>query len=57
MEEYRNGKSTAINHFYEKLLNLKDKLNTAGAKRIGVERHRYMESYLAQFKREWKGEL
>ncbi|WP_309137904.1 HD domain-containing protein [Paenibacillus sp. SC116] len=57
MEEYRHGKSTAINHFYEKLLKLKGKLNTAAAKRIGVDRHRYMEDYLEQFKHEWEGEL
>ncbi|TVX86804.1 HD domain-containing protein [Paenibacillus agilis] len=57
MEEYRHGKSTAINHFYEKLLKLKDKLNTNAAKRMGGERHRYMEDYLEQFKHEWEGEL
>lgn len=56
LEQYREEKSTAINHFYEKLLKLKDKLNTNAAKRIGEERHRYMERYLEQFMHEWEGE-
>lgn len=53
-EEYRNGKSTAINHFYEKLLKLKDGMNTSYAKKIAEERHRFMEEYLAVFFNEWK---
>ncbi|MGO4109489.1 HD domain-containing protein [Paenibacillus sp. YAF4_2] len=54
-EEYRNGKSTAINHFHEKLLKLKDLVNTDAAKRIAEERHRYMEQYVEQFYEEWDG--
>jgi uncharacterized protein len=54
-EEYRNGKSTAINHFHEKLLKLKDLVNTDAAKRIAEERHRYMEQYVEQFYEEWEG--
>lgn len=54
-EEYRNGKSTAINHFHEKLLKLKDLVNTDSAKRIAEERHRYMEQYVEQFYEEWDG--
>ena len=54
--EYRNGKSTAINHFYEKLLKLKDNMNTRSAKRIAEERHTYMEQYLEQFHLEWEGQ-
>ncbi|WP_195574255.1 HD domain-containing protein [Paenibacillus sp. 1001270B_150601_E10] len=57
IEQYRGEKSTAINHFYEKLLKLKDKLNTPTAKQLGEERHRYMKGYLEQFKREWEGEV
>jgi uncharacterized protein len=55
-EEYRNGKSTAINHFHEKLLKLKDRINTSSARRIAEERHRYMEQYVDRFYREWNGE-
>jgi uncharacterized protein len=54
-EEYRHGKSTAINHFYEKLLKLKEYINTSSAKRIADERHRYMEQYLERFHMEWQG--
>ena len=45
-----------INHFYEKLLLLKDKMNTVSGKAIATERHRYMEGFLAQFYAEWDGE-
>ncbi|OXM14362.1 HD domain-containing protein [Paenibacillus herberti] len=55
-EAYRQEKSTAINHFYEKLLKLKDRINTPSAKRIAEERHAFMESYLEQFHLEWDGE-
>jgi len=55
-EEYRTGKSTAINHFHEKLLKLKDKINTDAAMAIAEQRHRYMEQYLTQFHMEWEGE-
>ncbi|MBU5671008.1 HD domain-containing protein [Paenibacillus brevis] len=56
-EEYRNGKTTAINHFYEKLLKLKDLMNTASAKAIAQERHRYMEQYVERFYLEWDGQV
>jgi uncharacterized protein len=55
-EEYRTGKSTAINHFHEKLLKLKDSINTVSAVRIAQERHRYMADYVERFYREWDGE-
>ncbi|RUY49571.1 phosphohydrolase, partial [Mesorhizobium sp. M7A.F.Ca.CA.001.05.1.1] len=55
-EEYRNGKSTAINHFYEKLLKLKDLMNTAYGRKLAEERHQYMRAYLEQFYAEWNGE-
>ncbi|MFS0863288.1 HD domain-containing protein [Fredinandcohnia sp. 179-A 10B2 NHS] len=56
-EEYRNGKSTAINHFYEKLLKLSTTLNTDTAKRIAEERHKFMLDFLEQFYKEWNGTL
>lgn len=55
LEEYRTGNSSSINHFYEKLLKLKDKMNTEQAKRLAEERHKFMESFLAQFYSEWNG--
>ena len=55
-EEYKNSQAPTINHFYEKLLLLKDKMNTASAKKIAEERHRYMEGFLSQFYAEWEGE-
>jgi uncharacterized protein len=54
-EEYKKNDSPTINHFYEKLLLLKDKMNTATGKQIAQERHRYMEGFLAQFYAEWEG--
>lgn len=55
-EEYKNNDSPTLNHFYEKLLLLKDKMNTQTGKQIAQERHRYMEGFLAQFYAEWEGE-
>lgn len=55
LEEYRTGNSSSINHFYEKLLKLKDKMNTEQAKKLAEERHAFMESFLAQFYIEWNG--
>lgn len=54
-EEYKKSKGTTINHFYEKLLLLKDLMNTEEAKRIAEERHLFMEEFLAQFMKEWDG--
>lgn len=54
-EEYRNGRDTAINHFYEKLLKLKDLMNTTTGQELAVGRHRFMETYLEQFYAEWDG--
>ncbi|RED55715.1 uncharacterized protein DFP95_11641 [Cohnella lupini] len=55
--EYRHDKSTAINHFHEKLLKLKDRVNTPSARRIAEERHRYMEQYVERFYEEWEGRI
>ena len=55
-EEYKNSDAPTINHFYEKLLLLKDKMNTDTGKKIAQERHLYMETFLEQFHLEWNGE-
>lgn len=55
-ELYRGEHTTAINHFYEKLLKLKSLLHTDVARAIAEERHRFMESYLERFYMEWDGE-
>lgn len=54
-EEYKNSDAPTINHFYEKLLLLKDKMNTKSGKRIALERHNFMETFLNQFYDEWNG--
>ncbi len=48
-EVYKNSTAPTINHFYEKLLLLKDKMNTATGKQLAEQRHRFMEEYLRQF--------
>ena len=55
-EEYKNSEAPTLNHFYEKLLLLKDKMNTETARQIAKERHRFMEVFLSQFYAEWEGE-
>ena len=55
-EEYKNSKAPTINHFYEKLLLLKDKMNTETGKKIAQERHQFMVTFLSRFYAEWDGE-
>jgi uncharacterized protein len=53
--EYKAAKAPTINHFYEKLLLLKDQMHTKTGRRIASERHEYMEDFLKQFYAEWEG--
>ena len=54
--EYKASEAPTINHFYEKLLLLKDQMNTKTGKRIALNRHKFMEDYLKQFYAEWEGD-
>lgn len=54
-ESYKNTSAPTINHFYEKLLLLKDMMNTTSGKAMALTRHQFMLSYLEQFYQEWEG--
>ncbi|TGV03739.1 HD domain-containing protein [Flavivirga rizhaonensis] len=55
--EYKASTAPTINHFYEKLLRLKDKMNTKTGRQIALNRHTFMEQYLKQFYDEWNGNV
>lgn len=54
-EEYKSSSSPSLNHFYEKLLLLKDLMNTKTAQKIAQSRHEYMQWFIDQFLTEWEG--
>ncbi|MFN7991578.1 MAG: HD domain-containing protein [Candidatus Micrarchaeia archaeon] len=54
-EEYKAGKSSTINHFHEKLLLLKDRMNTETGRQMAEDRHRFLQVFLQRFTEEWKG--
>ena len=56
-EEYRKNNDPSLNHFYEKLLKLKDLMNTEAAKKEAEVRHRYMEEFIEQFMKEWNAQI
>lgn len=56
-ETYKASNAPTINHFYEKLLLLKDKMNTETGKKMAQQRHDFMEQYLTQFYAEWEGKM
>lgn len=56
-EEYKNSSAPTLNHFYEKLLLLKNRMNTNTGKQMAEKRHLFMETYLAEFYKEWNGEI
>jgi uncharacterized protein len=53
--EYKASTAPTINHFYEKLILLRDQMHTKTGKQIASERHQYMEGFLKQFYAEWEG--
>lgn len=56
-DEYKQNTAPTLNHFYEKLLLLKDRMNTTTGKRMAEQRHKFMKGFLDEFYKEWKGEI
>jgi uncharacterized protein len=55
-EEYKNSTGTTLNHFHEKLLLLKDRMNTPTGKQMALNRHAYMQAFVDRFLGEWRGD-
>ena len=55
-EEYKNSDAPTLNHFYEKLFLLKDRMNTPAGKALALRRHQFMEQFVSEFISEWNGE-
>ncbi|NIQ04701.1 MAG: HD domain-containing protein [Candidatus Korarchaeota archaeon] len=56
-EKYDGKSLTSVNHIYEKILKVKDTINTKNAKGVAKERHNFVEQFLERFLKEWKGEM
>jgi uncharacterized protein len=54
-DDYKKSQGTSFNHFHEKLLLLKDRMNTTAGKKLAEERHKFMEKFLDRFSKEWEG--
>jgi uncharacterized protein len=54
---YKKNAGPTLNHFYEKLLLLRDRMNTATGRRLAAERHAYIEAFVTRFLAEWRGEV
>lgn len=56
LRDYRDSRASTINHFHEKLLLLRERMNTPSGRRLAEARHAYLETFLEEFHREWEGE-
>ncbi|MDR9420018.1 HD domain-containing protein, partial [Gracilimonas sp.] len=56
-EEYKKSTGPTLNHFYEKLFLLKDRMNTSSGRKLAEERHRFMENFVEKFLSEWDGNV
>ena len=56
-ESYKKSKGSTLNHFYEKLFLLKDRMNTKSGRELALKRHRFMEQFVEQFLADWRGDF
>ena len=56
-DQYKNSKAPTINHFYEKLILLKDRMNTNKGRELANERHEFLLNFLDHFYKEWFGDI